>query len=143
MLCVSRDLHQDALHSDVVEALMTSKNAIVSELFDPVGGKRAVKVSGYTKHYSVISRYTPCYLYRYRDLICHEYICICFWSCYPSLLSSRPTRSGIGHRRVYCSKCLSGFSHQHAPIVRKQELLSTSQFYTVLAPAFVILYRHE
>ncbi|CAM9658024.1 unnamed protein product, partial [Laminaria digitata] len=36
---------QDALHSDVVEALMTSTNLIVSELFDPVAGKRAVKVS--------------------------------------------------------------------------------------------------
>lgn len=37
---------QDALHSDVVEALMTSTNSIVSELFDPVAGKRAVKVRG-------------------------------------------------------------------------------------------------
>lgn len=36
---------QDALHSDVVEALMTSTNVIVAELFDPVAGKRAVKVS--------------------------------------------------------------------------------------------------
>ena len=36
---------QDALHSDVVEALMTSTNVIVAELFDPVAGKKAVRVS--------------------------------------------------------------------------------------------------
>ncbi|CAN0359677.1 unnamed protein product [Ectocarpus sp. 6 AP-2014] len=38
--------NKDALHSDVVEALMTSTNVVVAELFDPVAGKRAVKRDG-------------------------------------------------------------------------------------------------
>lgn len=43
-VCLVFGYEQDALHSDVVEALMTSTNVVVAELFDPVAGKRAVKV---------------------------------------------------------------------------------------------------
>ncbi|CAN0044010.1 unnamed protein product, partial [Choristocarpus tenellus] len=35
--------NKDALHSDVVEALLTSSNSAILELFNPVAGKRAVK----------------------------------------------------------------------------------------------------